>query len=65
MGIVGVNDKFTITIDYLDEKNIELIMSMLKYKDFTILDNGKNKQGKYCIKVCKGSSQFRNIQINN
>lgn len=65
MGIIGVNDKFTITMDCLDEKNIELIISMLKYKDFTILSNGKDKQGKYYIKAYKDSSQFSHIQINN
>ncbi|AGK99255.1 hypothetical protein [Clostridium pasteurianum] len=65
MDIIGVNDKFTISMDYLDEKNIELIITMLKYKDFTIVDNGKNEQGKYYIKAHKDSSQFRHIQINN
>lgn len=51
MDVVGVDDKFTITMDYLDEKNTELFMSILRYKDFIITHNGRNEQGKYYIKA--------------
>lgn len=57
--IVGDNDKFTITMDHLDNENTELIMSVLKYKDFIIMDNGKNEEGKYYIKA------YRNNNLNN
>ena len=59
MDVVGINDKFTISMDYLDEKNVELIISMLRYKDFIIMYNGKNEQGKYYIKACRDNNQFK------
>lgn len=59
MDVVGINDKFTITMDYLDEKNTELIISMLKYKDFIIMHNGKDEQGKYYIRAHRDNNQFR------
>lgn len=58
IGIVGMNDKFTITIDYLDKQNMDLIISMLKYKDFIIRDSGKNKNGDYYIEAHKNENNI-------
>lgn len=55
IGIVDTDDKFTIVIDHMDKKNIELIISALKYKNFIITYNGKNNDGKYCIESYKNN----------
>ncbi|AJA49763.1 hypothetical protein CPAST_c37090 [Clostridium pasteurianum DSM 525 = ATCC 6013] len=60
IGIVGMNDKFTITIDYLDEKNMDLIKSMLKYKDFIVTDSGKSEDGNYYIQAQRNDNEYKN-----
>lgn len=53
--IVGENDKFTITLEHKDKENIELIISVLEYKDFIVTNSGINKEGRYCIKAHRNS----------
>ena len=40
MGIVDKNDNFTITLDNSNRQHINIITSMLKESNFSILDEG-------------------------
>jgi hypothetical protein len=53
MGVVDKNDNFTITVKDKDEKNINMITSMLKDSNFSILEEGLNNVGHYYINANK------------
>ena len=53
MGVVDKNDKFTITLKDNNEKNINMITSMLKDSNFSILEEGLNNVGCYYINANK------------
>ena len=53
MGVVDRNDNFTITLDSVDKNDINIITSMLKDSNFSILDEGVNQTGKYYINANK------------
>ncbi|WP_300382410.1 hypothetical protein [Clostridium sp.] len=53
MGVVDKNDNFTITLKDKDEKNIDMITSMLKDSNFSILEEGLNNTGDYYINANK------------
>ena len=53
MGVVDRNDNFTITLDSVDKNDINIITSMLKDSDFSILDEGVHQTGKYYINANK------------
>ena len=53
MGVVDRNDNFTITLDSVDKNDINIITSMLKDSNFSILDEGFNQTGKYYINANK------------
>ena len=53
MGVVDRNDNFTITLDRVDKNDINIITSMLKDSNFSILDEGVNQTGKYYINANK------------
>ena len=45
MGIVGKNDNFTITLDNSNRQNVNIITSMLKESNLSILEEGINNSG--------------------
>lgn len=51
--LIGQEDRFTITMDRVDNENEQVICSMLKNKDFSIIDRGQNKYGKSYITAFK------------
>lgn len=53
MGIVDRNDNFTITLDQANRQHINIITSMLKESNFSILEEGINKSGDYYISANK------------
>ena len=53
MGVVDRNDNFTITLDSVDKNDINIITSMLKDSNFSILDEVVNQTGKYYINANK------------
>ena len=53
MGVVDRNDNFTITLGSVDKNDINIITSMLKDSNFSILDEGINPTGKYYINANK------------
>lgn len=53
MGIVDKNDNFTITVDQTNRQNINLITSMLRESNFSIMEEGINNSGDYYISANK------------
>lgn len=53
MGIVDKNDNFTITVDQSNRQHVNIITSMLKESNFSILDEGINNLGDYYINANK------------
>lgn len=53
MGVVDKRDNFTITLDNAKEDNINIITSMLKESKFSIIHEGVDDSGKYCINANK------------
>lgn len=53
MGIVDKNDNFTITLDYSNKQYINIITSMLRESNFSILEEGINNFGDYYISANK------------
>ena len=53
MGIVDKNDNFTITVDQSNRQHVNIITSMLKESNFSILEEGINKLGDYYISANK------------
>lgn len=49
MGIVDVNDKFTITLNNDSVETSELIYNMLEKNDFSIYSKGGDESGKMSI----------------
>lgn len=45
MGIVDKNDNFTITVDQSNRQHVNIITSMLKESNFSILEEGINNLG--------------------
>ena len=50
MGIVDKNDNFTITLDNSNKQHVNIITSMLKESNFSILEEGINNSGDYYIR---------------
>lgn len=53
MGVVDKNDKFTIVLDYRNEKDINIITSMLRDSNFKIDNEGHTNNGDYFINASK------------
>lgn len=53
IGIVDKNDKFTISLDDVQNKNIDIICTMLKGQEFNIIEQGSGVDGKYYIYAVK------------
>ena len=53
MGIVDKNDNFTITLDQSNRQHVNIITSMLKESNFSILEEGINNSGDYYINANK------------
>ena len=53
MGIVDKNDNFTITVDQSNRQHVNIITSMLKESNFSILEEGINNLGDYYISANK------------
>jgi hypothetical protein len=53
INVVDRNDNFTITLNSVDKKDINMITSMLKDSNFSILEEGLNNTGKYYINANK------------
>lgn len=53
MGIVDVNDKFTITLSNESIENSDVIYDMLKNNNFHIYKEGENKDGKLWINAAR------------
>lgn len=53
MGVVDKNDNFTITLDSNSKEDINIITSMLRDSNFSILEEGVNQTGKYYINANK------------
>jgi len=53
INIVDKNDNFTITLNSVAEKDINMITSMLKDSNFSILEQGRNANGDYYINANK------------
>ena len=53
MGIVDKNDNFTITLDQSNRQHVNIITSMLKESNFSILEEGINNLGDYYINANK------------
>ncbi len=51
MGIVDKNDNFTITVDQSNRQHVNIITSMLKESNFSILEEGINNLGDYYIRL--------------
>lgn len=49
IGVVDIDDNFTITIDASDENNVSIICSMLKDSNFNIIEQGYDNKGIYYI----------------
>ncbi|WP_040213769.1 hypothetical protein [Clostridium polynesiense] len=53
IGVVDHNDKFTISLDQVNEENINMICSFLNDKNFKIINQGQDAAGKYYIHALK------------
>ncbi|GAA0087172.1 hypothetical protein UT300007_36130 [Clostridium sp. CTA-7] len=53
MGVVDKNDNFTITLNSNSKEDINIITSMLRDSNFSILEEGVNQTGKYYINANK------------
>ena len=53
MGIVDKNDNFTITLDNSNRQHVNIITSMLKESNVSILEEGINNSGDYYISANK------------
>ncbi|ASW44291.1 hypothetical protein [Clostridium isatidis] len=53
INIVDKNDNFTITLNSVEERDINMITSMLKDSNFSILEQGINANGNYYINANK------------
>lgn len=53
MGMINKNDSLTIIIGEQNEKELEIVKSMLKYKDFLIDEDIKDVDKEYFIKAYK------------
>ncbi|MGL4774323.1 MAG: hypothetical protein ACRC2K_12205 [Clostridium sp.] len=53
LNIVDKNDKFTITIDKNNSRDVNIISSMLKDSNFLIAEEGYNETGDYFINAYK------------
>lgn len=53
IGVVDKNDNFTVTLKDKNEKNINIVTSMLRDSNFSILQEGLNDVGHYCISANK------------
>lgn len=53
IGVVDIDDNFTITIDASDENNVSIICSMLKDNNFNIVEQGYDVNKVYYIKANK------------
>lgn len=51
--IVDKNDKFTIVLDNINNKDIGVINSMLENNSFSVCDRGYNNHGSYYINAYK------------
>ena len=53
MGMINKNDSLTITIGEGNEKELEIVKSILKYKDFLIDEDTKDVDREYFITAHK------------
>lgn len=53
MGIVDVDDKFTITLNNENVENSDIIYNMLKNNNFNISSKGGSKDGKLWISAAR------------
>lgn len=53
MGIVDKNDNFTITLDSCNRQHINIITSMLRESNFSVLEEGIGNNGDYYISANK------------
>lgn len=53
MNVIDKNDNFTITLNSVAKNDINIITSMLKDSNFSILEEGVNQTGKYYINANK------------
>lgn len=53
LNIVDKNDKFTVTINKNNEREISIISSMLRDSSFSIAEEGYNNYGDYYINAYK------------
>ncbi|AYE34182.1 hypothetical protein [Clostridium septicum] len=53
MGVVDMNDSFTITLSNTSQQDINIITSMLRDGDFLIKEQGVNGNGEYYINANK------------
>ncbi|MBE6052427.1 MAG: hypothetical protein E7212_00725 [Clostridium sartagoforme] len=53
MNVVDSKDSFTITLDNVKSENINIITSMLRDSNFSILNEGIDDRGKYYINANK------------
>lgn len=56
MGVVDKNDSFTIVLDNENKKDINIIESMLKESNFSIINQGYTEKGDYYISASKYES---------
>lgn len=47
--LVDYNDKFTITLESVDNQNVDILCSMLEDKRFIITSRGDKENGKFNI----------------
>jgi hypothetical protein len=53
IGVVDKQDNFTITLDNIEQDNINIICSMLSDNKFIIYDQGYDMNGRYFINAHK------------
>lgn len=53
IGVVDHHDKFTISLSQVTEDNINIICSFLNDKNFKIINQGEDVDGKYYINALK------------
>ena len=51
--LIDKNDNFTITVDQSNRQHVNIITSMLKESNFSILEEGINNLGDYYISANK------------
>lgn len=59
MGIIGEDDKLTITIGTGETHNVDIISNILNHNGFQVAFKGGNDDGKYYISAYRNGKEFK------